>query len=117
MKEHRKSNAGAPKAVINWREVDALLEAGCSGAEVASSIGLNKATIYDRCMKDNGIQFSKYSQQKREKGNSILRAKQYQVAIEDGDKTMLVWLGKNRLDQSDKKETKVDLSGNIEIDI
>ena len=27
----------------------------------------------------------------------------------EGDRGMLIWLGKNRLDQTDKKETKTDM--------
>lgn len=95
--------SGRPKAKINWEEVDNFLIAGCSGAEIAGYLGLNKATVYDRCEKDNGISFSKYSQQKKAKGDSMLRARQYQEAM-DGDKSLLIWLGKNRLGQTDKQE-------------
>ena len=34
--------------------------------------------------------------------------KQQELAME-GDRGMLIWLGKNRLDQTDKKETKTDM--------
>jgi len=44
--------------------------------------------------------FSAYSTIKRGEGKELLRAKQFQIAME-GDKTMLVWLGKQYLDQSD----------------
>ena len=56
------------------------------------------------------MNFSSYLAEKRAHGNSLLRAKQYEIAM-SGDKTMLVWLGKNRLEQSDKIEKK--LSGEI----
>ena len=112
-----KKKVGAPKAKLDWEEIDNFLIAGCSGQEVAGYCGVNPATIYDRCLTDNGMSFSEYSQRKKAKGNSMLRAKQFEQAIVNEDTAMQIWLGKNRLDQSDKKETKVDLSGNIEIDI
>lgn len=99
--------AGAPKANIDWNRVSDLLVAGCSGAEIAGHIGLNKATIYERCVTDNGLTFSEYSQQKYAKGESLLRAKQFEKAVK-GDNMMLIWLGKNRLDQKDHKESKND---------
>jgi hypothetical protein len=37
----------------------------------------------------------------------MLKKKQFDQAME-GDRGMLIWLGKNRLDQSDKKEVKHD---------
>lgn len=105
---------GRPQANINWKEVDALLVAGCSGAEIAGNLGINKATIYDRCEKDKGIPFSEYSQQKKEKGKSLLREQQFKKALgitDKGDNTLLIWLGKTRLEQSEK--IKVDVNQNL----
>lgn len=95
--------AGRPQADIDWDRANQLLMAGCSGAEVASCFGLNKATIYERCVTDHGITFTEYSKQFYEKGDSLLREVQYRKAI-DGDNMMLVWVGKNRLKQRDKPE-------------
>ena len=44
------------------------------------------------------MSFTEYMQQKKSRGNSILREKQYDVALE-GDKSLLIWLGKQRLKQ------------------
>ena len=40
-------------------------------------------------------------------GNQSLRAKQHRMAI-DGHPTMLIWLGKQRLGQADKREIEVN---------
>lgn len=101
---------GRPQADIDWKRVDDLLIVGCSGREIAASIGLNPATLYDRCEKDHGIPFSEYSQGKYAKGESILRAHQFAKAIgktTEGDNTLLIWLGKNRLSQKEKPEADV----------
>ena len=90
---------GRPKAVIDWNKVNDLLIAGCSGIEIAGYLGLEDCTIYSRCLEDNKIPFSEYSQRYYAKGNTLLRAKQFKKAI-DGENMMLIWLGKNRLKQS-----------------
>jgi hypothetical protein len=51
------------------------------------------------------MSFSEYLQAKRGEGKELLRAKQFQSAM-DGDRTMQIWLGKQYLNQSDKHETK-----------
>lgn len=104
-----------PQADINWELVEEYLVAGCSGAEIASMIGVSAPTLYDRCQTDNGLMFSEYSQQKREKGDLILKKVQYETAIKDKDRTMLIWLGKQRLGQKEKAEQDIKVDGGINI--
>lgn len=104
--------AGRPEIIIDWKKVDQLLEAGCHTTEIASYFGVSTDSFYNRCLKDKGINFSAYSQEKRRRGDSLLRAKQYEVAMK-GDKTMLVWLGKNRLDQKDEMNLTTPLNVNV----
>lgn len=94
---------GRPKANIDWDKVDQYLIAGCSGAEVAGNLGLEKQSIYKYCEEEKGMTFTQYKQLKRAKGDSLLRAAQFKNAM-DGNTTMQVWLGKQRLDQRDKPE-------------
>jgi len=94
---------GRPKAVIDWAVVGKLLEAGCAGTDIASQLGIGVDTLERRCRTDNKVTFSAFSQQKRMSGDNLLRAAQYKAAME-GNTTMLVWLGKQRLGQSDKNE-------------
>lgn len=101
---------GRPKAVIDWLVVDQLLISGCSGTEIAAYIGIYANTLYDRCLTDNKILFSEYSQEKQAKGDSILRAHQFNKALgktEKGDNTLLIWLGKNRLKQRDNHDHEI----------
>jgi hypothetical protein len=95
---------GRPPSKIDWKKVDSLLVAGCSGAEIAAYLGVQPQTIYDRCLAEKKILFSRYSQEKQAKGDSILRAHQYAKALgktTEGDNTLLIWLGKNRLRQKE----------------
>ena len=91
---------GRPQADIDWKKVDDLLTSGCSGNQIAGFLGINHHTLYDRCLTDNKIMFSEYSQQKKQKGESLIKHKQYQVAM-SGNTTMLIWLGKIICGQTD----------------
>ncbi len=97
----RKNNLS--RIPIDWEVVDKYLEAGCLGTEIAAYLGCHPETFYDRCLKEKGVGFSEYLATKRSKGDAILRAKQYELAMQ-GNTTLLIWLGKNRLGQRDKEK-------------
>jgi len=92
-----------PAAKIDWGFVDEYLEAGCEGVEIAGLLGVHPDTLYRACELENKVGFSAYRASKKAKGDSILRKVQYDIAKE-GDKAMLIWLGKNRLGQAEKQE-------------
>ncbi len=108
----QKSNAGRKKAKIDWAKVDNALMAGSNGVQVAAMLGIHFDTLSNHCKEEHKTDFSHYLRQKREKGNNLLKAMQYRLAM-DGDRGMLIWLGKNRLDQSDKKEIKQQNIGGL----
>lgn len=95
-----------PEKPINWKLVDDLLIAGCNGSEIASHFDMHPDTLYRRIEEQYGMGFTAYCSEKRQRGDSILRSKQFEKAMK-GDNTMLVWLGKNRLKQA---ETPVEIS-------
>lgn len=93
-----------PHIPIDWNRVEAMLVAGCMGTEVAAFFAMHPETFYRRVQEEFGIGFTEYLQQKRSIGDSIIREKQYLKAIgleKEGDNTLLIWLGKNRLKQSE----------------
>jgi len=95
---------------VNWERVDELLEAGCLGTEIASALGINPETFYDKVQNEFGIGFSEYSAKKKARGEAYIREAQYRKAIgksKKGDNTMLIWLGKQRLNQ---KETASEIT-------
>jgi hypothetical protein len=104
--------AGRKRINIDWKRVDRLLEAGCMGTEIASAIGVHYDTLVKRCKIDNKLDFSEYLRQKRETGDSILRVAQFKSAT-SGNTTMLIWLGKQRLNQSDKSQSEQDNSKDL----
>ena len=114
MKEQKKkkSNAGRKKFVIDWKKVDNSLMSGSNGVQVAAMLGISFDTLSRRTKDEKNADFAEYLQQKRQEGNDVLFGLQYKLAKE-GDRGMLIWLGKNRLDQSDKKEIKQHNTGSL----
>ena len=103
---------GVKKLPIDWKMVEQYCIAGCSGMEIAAKIGIHHETLYKRCIRDKKMNFSEFSHKKKQKGDSLLKVKQFDVAM-SGDRQMLIWLGKNRMGQSDKMDTRI--SGEVEI--
>ena len=67
----------------------------------AAALGIHPNSLYRRCKIDNKVSFGDYLATKKANGNRLLKMKQFEIAM-TGDKTMLVWLGKQRLDQAEK---------------
>ena len=107
----KKSNAGRKKIVINWARVNSALEAGANGVQVAAMLGMHPDTLYNKCKALYNMDFSAYMLTKREAGNEKLLKAQYELAIQENDRAMLIWLGKQRLNQSEKREVKNEFSG------
>ncbi len=110
MKEKKKSNAGRKKIVINWARVDSALKAGANGVQVAAMLGISFDTLSRRTNEEKNADFAAYMREKREAGNEELLKAQYEGAI-GGDRGLLIWLGKQRLNQTDKKEIKQQFDG------
>jgi hypothetical protein len=105
---------GRPKANIDWHKVDNLLKAQCDGVGIAAMFGVHPNTLYLACEEENKIGFSEYSAIKRAEGRELLRAKQFDSAM-SGDKTMQIWLGKQYLDQKDRREVEQHNQTTIEV--
>jgi len=104
--------AGRPKIEINWLEVDEYLIAGVSGTHIADTLGICNETLYDRCKQEHKMNFSDYSAKKRQKGNSMLHYKQFKTAM-NGNVSMLVWLGKQRLGQKEDPKSTEGFDGKL----
>ena len=85
-----------------WDQLDALI-LWANGEYCAEQLGIDYDTLNARIKERTGLSFSDYKEQKREKIRINLRKKQYDVAMA-GNVSMLIWLGKNDLGQTDKQE-------------
>ena len=95
---------GRKKILIDWEQVGKMIMAGSNGAQVSASINVDYSTLVRRCEEDLNTNFTEFFNQKRQAGNNLLFNKQFETAMK-GDRGMLIWLGKNRLNQTDKRET------------
>jgi len=99
---------GRTKIMIDWRRVSRYLQAQCNGVGIAGILGIDDKTLYRRCLEDNKITFAEFSATKKAEGRELLKAKQFDTAM-SGDRTMLVWLGKQLLGQRDQVEQTIRL--------
>lgn len=105
-----------PKTIqLDWEQFDKLCAIQCTLKEIASWFDCSEDTIERRVKEHSGLKFADYYAQKRGKGLVSLRRKQYEVALA-GDKTMLIWLGKQYLGQSEKVAVEENYSLDVEVE-
>jgi hypothetical protein len=92
---------GRPKLEINFEIVKKLCAIQCTGEEIAGVIGVSYDTVVARIQEEYGITFPEYIKRHSPDGKVSLRRKQYQVAM-NGNATMLIWLGKQYLNQREE---------------
>jgi len=89
---------------INWNDFDKLCNMQATQIEIASWFNVSVDTIENIVKREKHELFSEYYKKKSVKGKMALRRKQMEIAME-GNITMLIWLGKQSLGQTDKQET------------
>ena len=91
---------GRDKTPVNPKEVYQLAAIGCKDTEICDWIGIDKNTL--------SYNFATELLKGRENLKQSLRQAQIKLAL-GGNATMLIWLGKNLLGQSDNPiDTDVD---------
>lgn len=107
-----KSKMGRPRRDLDtmeftgWDILDAEIK-WASEEYVAEKLGISVDTLARRIKERFGLTFAEYKKKKEESIKSNLRKKQYDVAM-SGNVTMLIWLGKQLLGQSEKVEEKIE---------
>jgi hypothetical protein len=90
-----------PCKEIDEDKLEQLASLGLSNTEIASVLDCSHDLIEQK--------FHDVLEWGRQKRNASLRRKQFEIAI-SGNPTMLIWLGKQFLDQTDKNEFKGELA-------
>lgn len=111
-----KNKGGRPKAKIDKDEFENLCRLQCTREEVCSWFNITDKTLDKWCHETYDCSFSAIFAQKRGQGRVSLRRAQMQQAL-SGNTTMLIFLGKNYLGQSDKQEITSETEGGITINI
>lgn len=93
--------AGRPKKTIDPGEVERLARMFCTQDEIAAFVGCSVDTLQRR------KELREAYKRGMDHGRMSIRRVQFQEAIK-GDKTMLIWLGKQYLGQRDTVPEKDD---------
>jgi hypothetical protein len=91
----------------DWKIFDALCFAQATLEEIALYYAVSSRTIERAVQRAKKTTFVRYYGQKRVGGNVSLRRKQMELAMK-GNVTMLIWLGKQYLGQTDKQQVAGD---------
>jgi DNA-binding Lrp family transcriptional regulator len=94
--------AGRKKIPIDKAELEKWARAGAQQEEIAARLGISVPTLGRRLQEK---QYRDCMVRCRAELNISLRTKQIQMALA-GDRTMLIWCGKQYLGQQDKQEIK-----------
>ena len=90
-------SVGRPKKIIDYEAVAKLAHIQCTVAEIANFFDCSTRTL------ERDSQFCRIYKKEMDGGKMSLRRKQWKAA-DEGNTTMLVWLGKQYLGQRDKTE-------------
>lgn len=91
---------GRPIIEIDWLQLDKLCELQCTLNEIAGWFNASEDTIEKRVSEKFGCTFTDYRSKKSARGKIGLRRKQMQAAM-GGNTALLIWLGKQYLDQAE----------------
>lgn len=88
---------GRPKIELDWDTVEKLASIQCTVAEIATVMSVSESYL------NHNTRFMQIHKKGLDEGRMSLRRLQWGKAKE-GNTTMLIWLGKQYLGQSDKQE-------------
>ena len=97
---------GRPKIQIDWDQLDKLCHIQATKEEIVNFLEVSIDILDARIKEKHSVSFSTYYNQKASGGKMSLRRKQFTTAT-GGNVTMLIWLGKQYLDQADKKDLNI----------
>ena len=106
-KKKNGSGTGRDLIDVDWAEVTELCKIQCTQEEISAVTNISVDTLDRASKREHDCPFAEFYQQKRLGGHASIRRQQF-ARIDEGSDTMLIWAGKNYLDQKDKQEIQVD---------
>ncbi len=107
---------GRPEKFIDWSQVQKLCGIQCTEDEISQFTGVSVDVLHRACKRVHGMNFADFFKQNRGQGKVSLRRYQWQAA-QKGNPTMLIWLGKQFLQQSDKNTHEISGPGGKPIEV
>lgn len=111
------TKVGRPKIEFSeqdWEKIIGLIRIQCTAEEICGIFGFSEDTLSRRIQEADWLDansFAELYKKHQHEGKASLRRAQWKAAM-DGNPTMLVWLGKNNLGQTDQQA--ITLSGDSE---
>lgn len=90
------------KLELDYTLLDSLLRIQCTLNECASVMGINSDSIYQTIVRDKGMTFERYREIHAGHGKASLRRTMFQMAIEEKNPTMCIFLSKQYLGFAEK---------------
>ena len=106
---------GRPEKHFDWKVLDAILQFKASKRDCAELINISEDTIERRIKKKFQLTFSEYRDRKMAQPRHSIARRQYEIAMA-GNATMLIWLGKQWLGQTEKQEIDQTTTAKIVIE-
>lgn len=104
------------KTIIDWGAVAEMAKMMMTAREIERVLGVSDETLRGACRRDLDMNLGTYLKRESEGGKLLLRKKQFEVAVEKGDRTLLIWLGKNYLGQSDQVQAHIEADLNLKVE-
>lgn len=98
-----------PRKELDFNTLAKLCEVHCTAFECAYFFEISIDTLDRRIKEEYDISFAEYKAQKETIGKTQLRRKQFDIAMK-GNVPLLIFLGKNMLDQKDKTTTEAQIN-------
>ena len=107
---------GPKPTVVDFKEFEKLCEMQCTQEEVAGWFNCSVDSLERWAIREHNVKFADLFHQKRKNGHKSLRRAQWETAVYDKVPSLLIWLGKQYLGQSDKHESSNNDKVTIVID-
>lgn len=96
-----------PRKQINQKQFESLCAIQCTEEEMAAVLDVSVDTLERWCKRTYKRGFAEVFAEKRANGRASLRRNQWKLS--ETNPTMAIFLGKQYLGQTDKKEEKVEI--------
>lgn len=106
-KGHKGPGMGRKPIEISDSLFDKLIQLPLIKADIAHALSISEDTLDRYCQRRFGSTFAVQKDTNKSLFKGRLMAKQYEMAMK-GNVQLLIWLGKNHLEQADKVESKVE---------
>ena len=95
-----KRKVGRPPKEFDQKNFESLCQIQCTEEEICQFFSCSEKTLNKWCREKYGANFSQVFREKRGVGKISLRRAQYQAAL-NGNASLLIWLGKQYLGQTE----------------